>query len=148
METDGEPLAVKAGEAADDDGGEAQEDFAEIDVKSHHGVVESELECISEQIARQEDKRRRVGPEDCNIGEEEEPCRQESVVVPEDGGDEAVGAARSLDVQTHPVVVVCQDADGRRAYQHPQKRADGTRVGQEGGAGEDKCAPADCVTEG
>jgi len=145
VEPDGEFLAENTDPAAEHDRGETQQDLPEIHVEPDHRVMETELERITEQESRQQDKRRGVGPQDRHIRQEQEPAHQETVVLAEHFRDKTIGPARTLDARAHLMEIKSQYDDRHRADQEADHRARGAGIRQEHRAGKDKGAPADSI---
>ena len=148
MEPDREAFADDTCTGAQHDRGETQQDFPEIHVESDHRIMESELERVAEQESRQQDKRRRIGPQDRHVRQKQEPAHQETMVLAEHFRDKAVGPACPLEVCRYLVEIECQNGDRHRPDQKADDRARGACIRQEHRAGKNKCAPADRITEG
>ena len=127
---------------------DGQQDFPEIDMEAGNFIIKAELEGASEQRASNQRQGRSVGPDDRDIGQDQEPGAQEAMVITEASLRIGIGTARVREPVHQKMIVGGDDQDDHRA--EPQADCGPDRAGQrqEGGSRHDKGTPAHAAAKG
>ena len=141
-------LATGAQQRHQQQRGDGQQRFAQVDIVAEQLVQPPHLEHVAQEVAGEQRDRRGVGPQDRQVGQAQEPGRQEAVVVTQDLAGIAVRAAR-VRVDVHQIGVVrADDQHDEPAQDHAKGAAQRPGLGQVGVAGDDQGAPADAGAYG
>ena len=131
---------VQAQQSGDKQTRRRQENLAKVDVEARDGVVKAELKHIAQHSPCDQRQGGGIGPDDGNIGQNEEPCAEEAVVIPKTLFGVGIGAA-AVGIAIHQEVIIrCQDQHHQAAAADADGCADRAGNRQEGRAGHDESA--------
>ena len=122
---------------------DGEQRLAEPDLIAENRVVETEAERVPKEEARKQRDRRDVRPEDRQVGQQDEPERQEAQVLPAGLLFEGVDAARAGRLADHVLQVPGDHQDHAHAQQQAEHGPQQAGLLQVGVTGDDKRTPAD-----
>ena len=142
LDDNGQPFALRADRAEEQDYRQRQQSLAAVHIVSRHLIVEAPLQGGAEQVTHDQHNSGGVRPHNRHIHQHQEPCAEQPMVKAE-GADGIGQRAARVRKPVHQIVVVRADEQHhRRADHHAQSGAHRPRQRQKCGAGHNESAPA------
>ena len=119
-----------------------QQRFSEINIISDHLVMEAHLKNVAQYLLGNQGKSRGIGPDDGNIGQAQEPCIKESMIIAKNLLGIGKRATRIGILVHHVLIILADDQHDNRTRKHAEQRAQRASRWQEKRPRHHKRAPA------
>ena len=111
-------------------------------------VVKAELECPAQQRTDDQGQRRRIGPDNGHIGENQKPGAQKSLIIAKAPFGVGIGSAAIRKTVHQEMIIESQNQHDQGANDKAKGRTHRSCYRQKGAAGHDKGTPADGTAKG